>query len=964
MTTPRLLSMLTATLWVALATPALAGSYEKTPTGVLVRPDTGSVKELRVNAITESIIQVTGVDDPARKQLPSLMAIAQPSGRFSLKTGTDSVTLQAGKASAKVSLKDGRIQFFNAKGQPVLQSVSADLQPVTVEGQSFVAPSAQFNRGTREAFYGLGQHQDAQMNMNGEDVELRQHNMDIAIPFVVSDRNYGLLWDNNAVTRFGNPIRFGLASRDLQLTALDGSTGLTASYYVDDQLVLTRVEPDIRYQFLSDLRKHWPTDPRLSREATRGKKLKVVWAGTMASTKAGLHKMRLFGSDYFTLTVGGKTVFDKRQWRVRWNGWYNNFEQSFTPGKPVPLQLEWLPDGGLISLHHSDPEPAADKHSLRFASEAGTGLNYYFISGESMQGVIRGYQQVTGVPPMMPKWAYGFWQSRQRYKTQAELLGVLDTYRKNRWPLDNIVQDWLYWPEDQWGSHAFDPQRFPDPKGMVDEVHRKHARLMISIWGKFYANTEHYKELDAKGHMWRRNVELGMKDWVGPGYLNSHYSPYSQDARDIYYRQMKQRLVDLGIDAWWMDNTEPDVRSNSSPEEMAELTSPTQMGPGALVQNAYSTMSTKAMYDGLVRDQPNTRQFILSRSGFAGVQRHAAAVWSGDVGGTWDNFFKQISAGVQTGFSGVPNWTHDIGGYTQEGRFQDDSVQGLQENRVEAGKRTAEDLKEWRELNQRWWQFGTFSPLMRSHGEGVKREIHEISPEGSPMRANLLWFLELRYRLMPYIYTAAADSHFEGAPIMRGLALDFPGDAPARTIADQYLFGKSILVAPVTAYGATSREVYLPGKTAWYNAWTGEVLKGGMSRPVAAPLDQIPLFVKAGAIVPMGPVMQYVDETPDAPLTINVYTGADGRYSLYEDDGVTNGYTAGQFSRIPMAYDDKRGTLTIGPREGSYPGMVRSRSFKVRFLKAGDKTVDFEAPALSVTYAGEQLVVSARMAKP
>lgn len=956
--TPSLsLSVLATTL---LATAAsFAGTYQQTPTGVLVRPDTGSVKELRLNAITEAIIHVTGVDDPARPQLESLMAIAKPSGRFAVTAGPDAVTLDAGKASAQVSLKDGRVTFLDGKGVAVLMTERADLQPVMVEGRPYVAPSVQFNRGTTEAFYGLGQHQNAQMDLNGEDVELRQHNMDIAIPFVVSDRNYGVLWDNNAVTRFGNPQRFGLASRDLKLTALDGTSGLTAKYYVDDQLVLTRVEPDIRYQFLSDVRYYWPSDAALSRAATRGKKVKVVWEGTATSDKPGLHKMRLFASDYVTLKVDGKTVFDHGIWRANWNGWYNNFEQPFSQGKPVSLHVEWRLTSGLISLHHSDPEPAADKHSLRFTSEAGTGLNYYFIGADSLQGVIRGYHQLTGIPPMMPKWAYGFWQSRQRYRTQAELLGVLKTYRANRWPIDNIVQDWFYWPEDQWGSHTFDAARFPDPKGMVDEVHRQHARIMISIWGKFYPNTANYKELDAKGYMWRRNVELGMKDWVGAGHLNSHFSPYNQEARDIFYRQMKKPLVDLGFDAWWMDNTEPDVRSNASPEELAELITPTQMGPGALVTNAYATMATQAVHDGLKRDRPDARQFILTRSGFAGVQRNAAAVWSGDVVGTWDSLYKQISAGVQTGFSGVPNWTHDIGGYSQEARFQDKSVAGLQENRAAGGVRTAEDLKEWQELNQRWWQFGTLSPLMRSHGEGVKREIHEISPEGSAMRANMVWFLELRYRLMPYIYTTAADSHYEGAPIMRGLALDFPADATAKKIADQYLFGKSMLVAPVTRYGATSRPVYFPGTSTWFNVWTGETVKGGQTRTVAAPLDQMPVFVKAGAIVPMGPVTQYVDEKPDAPLTIHVYTGADGSYSLYEDDGISNSYQAGQYTRIPFVYDDKRAEVTIGPRSGGYAGMVTKRTFNIRFLKPGDRTVDFDAPAIPVTYSGDRIVVKA-----
>jgi alpha-D-xyloside xylohydrolase len=407
-----------------------------------------------------------------------------------------------------------------------------------------------------------------------------------------------------------------------------------------------------------------------------------------------------------------------------------------------------------------------------------------------------------------------------------------------------------------------------------------------------------------------------------------------------------------------MDNTEPDVRSNTSPEEFAKLITPTQMGPGAVVHNAYALMNTEAMYDGLKADQPDKRQFILTRSGFAGVQRNAAALWSGDVVGTWDNLHDQISAGVQTGFSGVPNWTHDIGGYAQETRFQGSDVGGLQENRAGGGNGTAEDLKEWRELNQRWWQFGAFSPLMRSHGEGVKREIHEISPEGSPMRANMVWFLELRYRLMPYIYTAAADSHYEAAPIMRGFALDFPGDAKGKDIKDQYMFGKSILVAPVTKYQATSRSVYLPAGTDWYDVYTGAKTRGGQTITVNAPLDQMPLFVKAGAIVPMGPVVQYVNEKPDAPLTLTVYTGANGEFSLYEDDGVSNAYMKGEASRIPMRYDDKTGVLTIGERSGSFKGMVANRTFRVRFITPGTATTKFDEFSKEVAYNGSAVTVT------
>jgi alpha-D-xyloside xylohydrolase len=940
---------------VMSAGAALAGSFEKTATGIVVKPDTGTAKEVRLEVMSDSIIHVLATDDPARQQMPSLMTIATPGGDFTVSETKTDVTLKAAKASAVVSLETGLVTFRNADGKPVLSETAAAITPVTIEGQSYVATHAQFNPGTTEGLYGLGQHQNAQMDMNGEDVLLSQHNMDVAVPFVMSDQNYGLLWDNNSITRWGNPTPYALFSRDLKLTAEDGKPGLTAKYYVDGKLVLTRVESDIKYQYLSDVAANWPTDPALSKEATAGKKVLVVWDGAMTSDMSGVHKMQMYSSDYADLTLDGKKVLSV--WRQGWNPWYHNFEQDFTKGKPVKFHLEWQPSGGMIAITHNNPQSAADTHSLQFSSEAGTGLNYYFIASDSMDGVIGGYRHLTGQAPLMPKWAYGFWQSRQRYETQDQLLSVLKTYRDMQIPIDNMVQDWFYWPEDQWGSHTFDPKRFPDPQKMVDEVHKQNAHIMISIWGKFYANTDNYKAFEKKGYMWTKNVEEGERDWVGKGYLNSHYSPYNQEARDMYYKQLHDTLVVKGFDAWWMDNTEPDVRSNTSPEEFAALITPTQMGPGAIVHNPYALMNTKAMYDGLKKDQPDTRQFILTRSGFAGVQRNAAAVWSGDTVGRWNNLYDQIAAGVNFSMSGIPNWTHDIGGYAQETRFQGTDVGGLQENRASGGTGTAEDLKEWRELNQRWFQFGAFSPLFRSHGEGVKREIFVIAPEGSEMRDNMIWYDKLRYRLMPYIYTVASDTYYSSGTIMRGLVMDFR-DPKVKDIKDEYLFGHAFLVAPVSEYKATSRSVYLPAGADWYDFYTGERLAGGKSITANAPLNQMPLYVKAGSVVPMGPVTQYVDEKPDAPLTFTVYTGADGSFSLYEDDGVTNAYTRGEASRIPLTWNDKTGELIIGARTGSYKGMIANRTFRVRFITPGVSTSGaLDAFDKEVAYSGAAVTV-------
>jgi alpha-D-xyloside xylohydrolase len=947
-----------AALLLAAGGQVLAGTAVQTATGIEVRPDAGPAKLVRLELMADNIVHVVKLDAADKQLTPSLMTVAKPCAcKFTVAKGADAVTLKAQKISAQVSLKDGKVRFFDAAGKAFLTQAAETITPVQVGGKPFLAIKEGFNYGTKDAFYGLGQHQNAQMNYNGEDVLLQQHNMIASVPFVVSDKNYGLLWDNNAITRFGDATPYAWLSRDLKLTDDQGTAGgLTARYYIDGKLVLTRQEKDIAYQFLKDVSENWPKElPPM--KALGGKEVKVVWDGAMASPKAGVHKMQLYASDYATLTVDGKQVMDV--WRQGWNPWYHNFEVKFEKDKPVKLHLEWKPSGGMVAMTHNDPLPAPERHSLTMSSEIAEAINYYVVAGDSMDNVIGGYRLLTGQQPMMPKWAYGFWQSRQRYETQDQLLDTVAEYRKRGWPLDNIVQDWFYWPEDGWGSHDFDKVRFPDPQGMVDKVHAQHAHIMISIWGKFYANTDNYKELASKGHMWTKNVEDGALDWVGKGYKNSHYDPYTKEARDIYYRQMQHKLVDKGFDAWWMDNTEPDVLSNSRLEDFKKLIGPTTYGPGEITFNPYSLVHSGGMVEGLRRDQPDKRQFILSRSGFAGIQRNSVAVWSGDTAGRWNNLYDQIASGVNFSMSGIPNWTHDIGGYAQENRYQYGDVGSAQENRATSNDQAKpEDMKEWRELNLRWFQFGAFSPLFRSHGEVVKREIYNIAAGDDAMRDSMVGYLKLRYRLMPYIYSMAADTHYASGTMMRGLVMDFPHDDKVKNIKDQYLFGHALMVAPVTSYGARERTVYFPAGADWYDFDTGKRYAGGSSATVPAPLNRIPVFVRTGAVIPTGPVTQYVDEKPDAPLVLQVYAGANGQASLYEDDGVTNAYERGEYSRIPFSYDDKTGTVAIGARSGQYKGMPQTRQIKVRVLRAGVATsADMDAADKTVTYDGKPVTV-------
>ena len=933
-------------------------SFEKTADGVIVTPTQGPAKRVRVQVMSDRIVRVTAVPVESLQLPESLMVVAKPPAngvKFDVESADGKVVLRTAKVTAEITLAAGVVTFLDASGKPVLaERDRGTFEPVKADDKTLYRVHQLFNPGTDEAFYGLGQHQNAQMNYNGEDVELAQHNMDIAVPFVLSSRNYGVLWDSNSITRFGNPRVYGLASRDLTLYDAEGNKGgLTASYFINGQLKVKRSETDINYQFLKDL-PAWPEEV-LSDKVSQTSGLRniapgqtVTWEGKMESATTGQHKFQLYASSYYKLYADGQLIVDG--WRQNWNAWYHNFELPMTAGKPVALRVEWTPNDGHIALLHNDPLPQAERHSLSLTSDATTAIDYYYIAGADLDEVVAGYRQITGKAVLLPRWAYGFWQSRQRYNTQAEVLGIAKEYRKRGLPLDNIVQDWFYWPENAWGSHDFDASRFPDPKGMVEQLHADNVRFMISVWPKFYPTIENYRELDAKGYIYRRNVELGVKDWVGPGYLNAHYDPYSAAARSIFWRQVEAKLKGIGVDAWWLDNTEPDVHSNLDREELTRRIGPTALGPAAQYFNSYPLMQSRAVYEGERQSStPDKRVFILTRSGFGGLQRYGAATWSGDIVSRWRDLYNQVAAGANQSMSGIPNWTFDIGGFALEDRYL---------------KPTPKDLAEWRELNLRWFQFGAFVPLFRSHGEAPPREIWNISPPGSEVYESLAAHSRLRYRLLPYIYTIAADTYHRDGTMMRGLAMDFPSDATARNVNDQYLFGPSFLVNPVYEFEARSRRVYLPAGTRWYDFYSGAAHEGGRQIDAAAPLARMPLFIKAGSIVPIGPAVQHTAEKLDAPVTLYVYQGANGSFDLYEDDGLSYAYEKGEFARIPIRYDDASGTLSIGARAGSFPGMVATRTFNVRWISPDEANAsDFDAsPDESLTYSGQPVTFKVKPA--
>ncbi|MGA7538386.1 MAG: TIM-barrel domain-containing protein [Steroidobacteraceae bacterium] len=914
------------------------------PDGVLIKPAAGPARRVRLQVVSPTIIHVTAFPGDDLTLPPSLMAVRTGSSQvsFTVSRTPDTVTLATGSLSAVVRLSDGQVVFEDGKGRVITAEIPGgrSFRPVTLDGAHYYAIRQQFADTPGEAFYGLGQHQEGLIDYQGQDVTLAQHNMDVAVPLVVSSRNYGILWDNDSITRFGNPRPWQPLSQSLILFNAQGRQGgLTARYYVDGKLVLERTERNIDYQYLT-WHGHFP--PTFPQSLVNLPHVRVVWTGKIEAKTGGLHTFSLYGSDYQKLWIGGRKVIDA--WRQNWNPWYRNFYVRMRPGEPLRIRLVWDREGGYLALLHRPPRTRAARDRLSLYSEAGQAIDYYFIRGGDLDQVIGGYRHVTGRAVLLPRWAYGFWQSRDHYQSQQQLLGVVERYRELGIPLDDIVQDWRYWKDDAWGSHEFDRSRYPDPRAMIAKVHALHAHFMISVWPKFYPTTDNYKALAARGDMFPLSVKLGIKDWVGPGYTFGFYDPFSAGARRLYWHQIDTRLASLGIDAWWLDADEPDMISNTSIAERKALMSPTPLGPGAALFNAYALEHVRGVYDGNLAARPDTRVFILSRSGFAGLQRYGATVWSGDIAPRWSDLKNQIAAGVGFSLSGLPNWTMDIGGYQPETRYLHPDAQ---------------NLREWRELNTRWFQFGAFCPIFRSHGQAPPREIYHLAPPGSAVYDTLIYYDKLRYRLMPYIYTLAGDTWLDDSTIMRALAMDFANDPRVRDIADEYMFGPAFLVSPVYQYRAREREVYLPAGALWYDFYSNRLFAGGERIEAAAPLARMPLFVRAGAIIPVGPAIEYTGEKPDSPLTLLVYTGASGRFTLYEDDGTTLGYERGKYSTIPFSYDLTSGTLSIGPRSGEFEGMQHERTFRIRWMtpKAhpGD---DFAAPAdARIEYSGAPIAI-------
>jgi len=565
-------------------------------------------------------------------------------------------------------------------------------------------------------------------------------------------------------------------------------------------------------------------------------------------------------------------------------------------------------------------------HAMYVSSEIADTIDYYFLYGPELDKVVAEYRDLTGTAPMFGKWAYGFWQCKNRYKTQAELLGVAQKYRELSIPVDNIVQDWFWW--NRKGEHVFN-ENYPDPKGMVDELHRENFHLMISVWPFFEPGSTAYNTMDKNGWFVDKTVI------AKPPYHKAEMAVYDASnpaARKYYWQLMNDALFKIGVDAWWLDTTEPETEGR---EENIQLNHKLAIGSGNRFVNIFPLMTTTAVYEGQRAASNEKRVFILSRSAFAGSQRNAVTAWSGDINSDWITFRRQIPAGLNFELSGLPYWTTDIGGF----------VSGNPDDPA------------YRELFIRWFEFGTFSPIFRVHGTR-SNDQNELWSYGAEAQKILTSYDRLRYRLMPYIYSMAWMVTNENYTPMRALAMDFRSDPRALNVGDQFMFGPALLVNPVTEPSANRRQMYLPNAT-WYDFWTGQQQTGGKMIDAAAPIDRMPLYVRAGSIIPMSPDLQYATEKPADPIELRVYRGADGAFTLYEDENDGYNYEKGIYATIPIHWNEATQTLDIGKRKGSFPGMLESRTFEIVFVienhgigigptRGADKTVRYTGESVSV----------------
>ncbi|WP_460432766.1 TIM-barrel domain-containing protein [Arachidicoccus ginsenosidivorans] len=925
--------------------------YTKIANGIILNPIQGPNpgQYLKLQFVTPTTLHVSIKTDNHFDSNPTLMVENRPINtvdfQISTRQGGQQLVLKSSKLQSAVDLTTGLVSYLDKNGKTLLEEAGArSFQPVSIGAAGYYGITQVFNNIQNVPLYGLGGNQLGYTDMRGKDLEMIQYNSNVFNPFLVSTGHFALFWNNTSITYYGHPEKFKDLN-SLQLFDKSGKPGaLTATYITDStkpERSITRLENTIGYQFAKDTAS-LPAGFKMDNRS------KVIWEGQIASSDAtAMHDFILKFGGYIKVWLNDSLALD--WWRQAWNPAEAPFRLNMETNKKYNIKVVWCPDGGasFAAIRQKTAVKNQDRQ-IRFHSEAGKQIDYYVMTGQNIDSLIGGYRSLTGKAPIMPKWAYGFWQSKEHYNSQKEILNTARQFRERQIPIDNIVQDWYYWKKDDWGSQRFDSSRYPDPAAMISQLHHKYnLHFMISVWPKFYQGSKYFKDFWDNNWLYKQNVLDKRADWMG--YVSTFYDAFNPKAGKAFWNIVKKSIYSKGVDAWWLDATEPDIVDNITNAHRMELMTPTYKVAPQINFNAYALAQDKTFYEGQRQADPNKRVFILTRSATGGSQRYAAATWSGDIGATWQEMHRQIATGISFSMTGIPYWSMDIGGFAVENKFQHPS-EAL--------------TADWRELQTRWYQFGTFSPIFRSHGQAPAREMFHIAPENHPAYKSMLYYDQLRYRLMPYIYSLGAATYFKNYTLMRGLAMDFAEDSKAEAVADAFMFGPALLIEPVTKPGSTTKTVYLPkiegaDNNKWYCLYDGKGYTGGQTIQAVAPYERMPVFVPAGSILPIGPITQHTGPMADT-LDIYIYTGKDADFTLYQDQGTTYDYQNGDYQKIRLHYNDKTSTLKIDASTGHYKGPGSTgKEFRIHMVSMAHQIgIDTKSPpAKTIHYKGQTISV-------
>lgn len=800
--------------------------------------------------LSESSIRVTWEKGGLREEQQFVLINKVASSKVKYAETPTQLKLSTSLLTVVFNKQNLSLDFLDSSGNIILgeKAGSRKLQADTVLGEPCFIAEQSFNSPEGESLFGLGQFQDGNFNLKNVSRKLTQVNSQIAIPFLYSSNNYGILWHQYGLTYFNpadNVVQLvkGASSSgaqgEVEVTTTSGTQRVSQQQAIYNGKF--KVEKDGDYSIMLDLgdmdNRHLVVIDGIAHIDQSN-----LWlppsAGKLVKLKAGEHSVQI-------VCKAGNTP--KFSWKLAEN-------------------------------------------ITTFRSPNAKSLDYVVFVGKNADEVITNYRALSGNVPMLPLWAYGFWQCRERYTSGTHLVETVKEFRKRNLPMDVIVQDWQYWGKYGWGVPKFDEANYPEPEKFIKQLHDLNARFSVSVWENLDKKSEVAKDYIAK------DLYIPNSPWI---------DIYNPETQKTHWNALNKNLFSYGVDSWWMDATEP--------ENDALAGKKTHFGLGNFYRLTYPLFVSKAVYDGQRNTDPGKRVAILTRSAFAGQQRYGTINWSGDIGWNWDTFKRQIVAGLNFNMTGMPYWTTDIGGFFRPGKSQYTD-------------------EKYHDILVRWFQFGAFNPIFRIHGYQSETEPWKY---GEKVESAMRKMLNLRYRLMPYIYSEAWQVSKNGSTMMRPLVMDFKEDQQAVQQGYEYMFGKSMLVAPVIEPDAKEWNVYLPKAPVWYDLWTGREFSGGQTVKADASGDRIPVFVKSGSIIPVGKLMQYTAEKSADTLDIFIYKGANGRFELYEDEGDNYNYEKGRYTIIPFEWNELTKSLTIGALKGGYSSQLKSRTFKVSMIKPG-----------------------------